>query len=187
MLARNPNLVVIARASAFSFKGKNKDIKSIAAKLNVANVLEGSVFRDENQLHVMARLVDANANSSMWSQTYDLDANDTHLLHNEIAKSVASVLRVEQPENVPVAASQPEALRHYLMGRHFHGRRAPGDLERAIRAVQICRGNRSRVHQCVGRTGWIALDVCRGAALRLDCHSRRNKVCPGQGFGTGPQ
>jgi TolB-like protein/Flp pilus assembly protein TadD len=132
VLARNPNLVVIARASAFSFKGKNTDIKSIAARLNVANVLEGSVLRDENQLLVTARLVDANTNSSLWSQTYDLEANDIQLLHNEVAKSVASALGVEQSQSLPVAAPQPAALSHYLRGRHFHGRRAPGDLERAV-------------------------------------------------------
>ena len=141
VLARNPNLVVIARASAFSFKGMNQDIKSIAARLNVANVLEGSVRRDGNRLHVMARLVNASADSSIWSQTYDVEAHDTHLLRNGIANSVASVLRVEQPENVLVASAKPEAFRHYLMGKHFYGRRAPGDLERAIQqfrsAVEI--------------------------------------------------
>jgi len=132
VLARNPNLVVIARASAFSFKGMNKDTKSIAVRLNVANVLEGSVSRDENRLHVEARLVDASAGISIWSQTYDLEANDTHLLQNRIANSVATILKVQQPENIPVASSKPEALKHYRMGQHFFGRRAPGDLGRAM-------------------------------------------------------
>ena len=152
VLARNPNLVVIASASAFSFKGMNKDIKVVAARLNVANVLEGSVRRDDNRLRVVTRLVNAKGNRSIWSHTYDLDANDVHSLHNTIANAVVSVLGVEQAENIPVAASKPEALRRYLMGKHFYGRRAPGDLERAIDQF------RSAVEIDPGLTnGWVGL------------------------------
>ena len=71
LLAQVPELRVIARTSSFSFKGKDVDIAEIARRLNVANVLEGSVRKSGDKLRITAQLVRASDSSHLWSQTYD--------------------------------------------------------------------------------------------------------------------
>src|SRR5262249_4919362 len=84
-LAHSRNLRVIARTSAFAFKGRNEDVRSIAAKLGVAYLLEGSVRRSENVLRITAQLVRASDGSNVWSQTYDRDLADVFNVQDEIA------------------------------------------------------------------------------------------------------
>ena len=71
LLAQVPELRVIARTSSFSFKGKEVDIAEIARKLNVANVLEGSVRKSGDKVRITAQLVRASDSSHLWSETYD--------------------------------------------------------------------------------------------------------------------
>jgi TolB-like protein/tetratricopeptide (TPR) repeat protein len=87
-------LQVAARTSAFSFKGKDTDIGTIARKLNVGAVLEGSVRRSAHTIRVTAQLIDAVTGFHLWSKTYDRDLGDVLKLQTEIATSVASALKV---------------------------------------------------------------------------------------------
>jgi serine/threonine-protein kinase len=93
-LSRINELQVAARTSAFSFKGKDTDIGTIARKLNVGTVLEGSVRRSVQRVRVTAQLIDALTGYHLWSQTYDRDLGDVLKLQTEIASAVASALRV---------------------------------------------------------------------------------------------
>jgi TolB-like protein/Flp pilus assembly protein TadD len=93
-LTRINELHVAARTSAFSFKGKDADIDTIARKLNVAAVLEGSVRRSTHTVRVTAQLVDAATGFHLWSQTYDRALGDVLALQTEIATSVANALKV---------------------------------------------------------------------------------------------
>jgi TolB-like protein/Flp pilus assembly protein TadD len=93
-LARINELQVAARTSAFSFKGKDTDIGTIARKLNVATVLEGSVRRAGNTVRVTAQLNSALTGYHLWSQTYDRGLGDVLKLETEIATAVAEALRV---------------------------------------------------------------------------------------------
>ena len=93
-LARINELQVAARTSAFSFKGKDTDISTIARKLNVASVLEGSVRRSGHTVRVTAQLNNAVTGYHLWSQTYDRDLGDVLKLQTEIASAVASALKV---------------------------------------------------------------------------------------------
>jgi serine/threonine-protein kinase len=93
-LSRINELQVAARTSAFSFKGKDTDIGTIARKLNVGTVLEGSVRRSVHRVRVTAQLIDALTGYHLWSQTYDRDLGDVLKLQTEIASAVASALRV---------------------------------------------------------------------------------------------
>jgi len=93
-LARINELQVAARTSAFSFKGKDTDIGTIARKLNVGSVLEGSVRRSGHTVRITAQLINAVTGFHLWSQTYDRDLGDLLKLQTEIAESVASALRV---------------------------------------------------------------------------------------------
>jgi TolB-like protein/Tfp pilus assembly protein PilF len=93
-LARINELQVSARTSAFSFKGKDVKIGTIARELNVGAVLEGSVRRSGHTVRVTAQLNNAVTGFHLWSQTYDRDLSDVLALQTEIANAVASALKV---------------------------------------------------------------------------------------------
>jgi len=93
-LAKINELQVAARTSAFSFKGTNTDIGTIAHKLNVASVLEGSVRRSGNTVRITTQLINAVTGFHLWSETYDRDLGDVLKLETEIAGAVASALKV---------------------------------------------------------------------------------------------
>jgi TolB-like protein len=94
-LARIDELQVAARTSAFAFKGKDTDIGTVARKLNVGAVLEGSVRRSAHTVRVTAQLINAVNGFHMWSQTYDRGLGDVLKLQTEIAEAVASALKVK--------------------------------------------------------------------------------------------
>jgi serine/threonine protein kinase/tetratricopeptide (TPR) repeat protein len=94
-LARINGLQVAARTSAFSFKGKDTDIGTIARKLNVGTVLEGSVRRSKNTVRITAQLIDTVTGFNLWSQTYDRTLGDLLKLQADIAEAVASALKVK--------------------------------------------------------------------------------------------
>jgi TolB-like protein/Flp pilus assembly protein TadD len=93
-LARINELQVAARTSSFYFKGERADLATIARKLNVASVLEGSVRRSGHTLRVAAQLNNAVTGYQLWSQTYDRDLGDVLKLQTEIANAVADALKV---------------------------------------------------------------------------------------------
>jgi serine/threonine-protein kinase len=93
-LARINELQVAGRTSSFYFKGEHADLGTIARKLNVASVLEGSVRRSGNTVRISAQLINAVSGFHAWSQTYDRDLGDFLKLQTEIANSVASGLKV---------------------------------------------------------------------------------------------
>ena len=76
LLAQLQQLQVIARSSSFSFKGRNLDVRTIASKLGVASVLEGSVRKSGNRLRVTAQLIRAADEAQLWSQTYERELTD---------------------------------------------------------------------------------------------------------------
>jgi TolB-like protein len=99
-LARINELQVAARTSAFSFKGKDTDIGTIARKLNVGAVLEGSVRRSGNTARITTQLINAVTGFHLWSQTYDRKLGDILALQTEIANAVAGALRVTLLDDV---------------------------------------------------------------------------------------
>jgi TolB-like protein/Flp pilus assembly protein TadD len=114
-------LQVAARTSAFSFKGKDTDIGTIARKLNVGAVLEGSVRRSANTIRVTAQLINAVTGFHLWSKTYDRDLGDVLKLQTEIATAVASALKVTLLGDVAAkvelgGTGNPAAFDAYLRG-----------------------------------------------------------------------
>jgi TolB-like protein/Flp pilus assembly protein TadD len=93
-LTRINDLRVAARTSSFAFKGTETDIGTIARKLNVGAVLEGSVRRSGHTIRVTAQLINATTGFQMWSQTYDYDLGDVLKLQTEIATAVAQALKI---------------------------------------------------------------------------------------------
>ncbi len=93
-LADINELQVAARTSSFSFQGEHPDIATVAHKLNVASVLEGSVRRSGHTVRITAQLIDAVTGFHLWSKTYDRDLGDVLKLQTEFATAVAEALKV---------------------------------------------------------------------------------------------
>ncbi len=94
-LSRLDQLQVAARTSSFSFKGQNVDVSTIAHKLNVGAVLEGSVRRAANTVRITVQLINAVSGFHMWSQTYDRNLTDILNVQAEVATSVAQQLQIK--------------------------------------------------------------------------------------------
>jgi TolB-like protein/Flp pilus assembly protein TadD len=133
-------LQVAARTSAFSFKGKDTDIGTIARKLNVGAVLEGSVRRSTHTIRITAQLINAVTGFHLWSKTYDRDLGDVLKLQTEIASSVASALKVTLLADVAAKVELggtriPAAFDAYLRGaKAFSSTHEAKDFPAAIAA-----------------------------------------------------
>jgi TolB-like protein/Flp pilus assembly protein TadD len=133
-------LQVAARTSAFSFKGTSTDIGTVARKLNVGAVLEGSVRRSEHTIRITAQLINAVTGFHLWSKTYDRDLGDVLKLQTEIATSVAGALKVTLLGDVAAKVElggtrNPAAFDAYLRGAKAYGSmRDAKDLPAAIAA-----------------------------------------------------
>jgi serine/threonine-protein kinase len=139
-LAEINELQVAARTSAFSFKGKDTDIGTIARKLNVGAVLEGSVRRSGNTVRITTQLINAVTGFQLWSKTYDRDLGDVLKLQTEIATAVASALKVTLLGDVAAKVElggtrNPAAFDAYLHGaKAFGSRHDAKDIPAAIAA-----------------------------------------------------
>ena len=133
LLAHANNLRVIARTSSFSFKDQNADIKTIAQRLTVSHVLEGSVRKSGDRVRITAQLIDGSTSAHVWSETYDRDIHDIFGVQREIAAAVADALRVKLARAAPRPAetTSTEAYEHYLQGRLLFNRRSGSDLLQA--------------------------------------------------------
>ena len=137
-LSRINELQVAARTSSFSFKGKDTDIGTIARKLNVEAVLEGSVRRSGHTVRITAQLNNAVTGYHLWSQTYDRDLGDVLKLQTEIADAVVSTLKVTLLGDVSAkielgGTHDPAAFDAYLRARRIHRTQHGGkDLQTAI-------------------------------------------------------
>jgi serine/threonine-protein kinase len=94
-LTRIPGLKVTARTSAFAFRGKEEDIRKIAAILDVRTVLEGSVRRAGNRIRVSAQLINAADGYHLWSERFDRELADVFAVQDEIASAIAGALHVK--------------------------------------------------------------------------------------------
>jgi len=125
-LAKIPQLKVAGRTSAFSFKGKNEDIRTIGQKLNVKMVLEGSVRKAGNQMRITAQLLNVDDGFHLWSETYDKDIEDVFAVQEDIARRIGEKLRLQIRESIP-KKSKPqnmEAYEMFLKGSFFFKRGA---------------------------------------------------------------
>ncbi|MCH7508435.1 MAG: hypothetical protein IIB68_01150 [Proteobacteria bacterium] len=118
LLAKVPELRVTSRSSAFSFKGQNLDVPTMAARLKVAYVLEGSVRKSGNQLRITAQLIEAVTDSHLWSETYNFELENIFAIQDEIAESVVGALKVQLLGEAPrTDTTSPEAYALYLQSK----------------------------------------------------------------------
>ena len=117
LLAKIPELRVTSRSSSFSFKGQIPDIPTVAEKLGVAHVLEGSVRKAGNKVRITAQLIEAATDTHLWSETYDRELTDIFAVQDEISATVVERLHVtllgEQPK---ARVAEIDAYNFYLRG-----------------------------------------------------------------------
>ena len=133
-LSRLSGSFVIARNTAFTFKGKNVDAKEIGKELGVRYVLEGSVQRDQNQVRVNAQLIDAESGGHLWAERFDKPLSNLFSMQDEIVASLASRLGAELITNEARRAERtpnPNSMDLYFQGMAWINKgRNPADTAR---------------------------------------------------------
>ena len=120
LLAKIPELRVISRSSAFSYKGKDIKLAQMGKELNVAHILEGSVRKAGNRVRITAQLIEARSDTHLWSETYDRQLEDIFAIQDEIAATVVEQLKITLLGEAPhVQEVDPEAYALYLQARHL--------------------------------------------------------------------
>jgi TolB-like protein len=94
LLAKIPNLKVIARTSSFAFKGKNDDVRVIGQTLGVKTVLEGSVRKSGDQIRITAQLIDVSDGTHIWSETYDRKLTDIFSIQDDVSAAIIEELQI---------------------------------------------------------------------------------------------
>jgi eukaryotic-like serine/threonine-protein kinase len=138
LLAKIPGLRVIARTSAFAFKGKHEDVRKIAVALGVTNVLEGSVRKAGTRIRVAVQLIAAADGSHLWSERYDRELADVFAVQDEIATAITAAFRVTLSQaSTPLRHYTPNlpAYESYLRALHDSQRWTPESLARARAAL----------------------------------------------------
>jgi serine/threonine protein kinase/tetratricopeptide (TPR) repeat protein len=138
-------LKVAARTSAFSFKGKSDDLRTIGEKLKVTTVLEGSVRRAGDRVRITVQLSDVQNGYQLWSERYDRQLKDIFDVQDEIAKAIANRLRVtlgglKADRLVEQATPNIDAYQLYLKGRALLDRRGasvPAGLQLLQKAAEL--------------------------------------------------
>jgi len=133
-LAQAKGLQVVARSSAFQFRGKSPDVRVAGRQLGVAAILEGSVSSAGGTVRVSAQLINVEDGFHVWSHTYAGAAEDVFTIRDQIAKAVSVALDVSSPARTTAAAYRPdvEAYDLYLKGQYFKERVTLDDLGRSI-------------------------------------------------------
>jgi len=140
-LAKIADLKVISRTSTVRYKRSAENLPEIAKQLGVANVLEGSVQRTGDQVHVNVQLIKAANDAHLWAEAYDRKLTDIFAVESEIAKTIAETLQAkliasEEHEISAKPTGSFEAHQLYLKGRYFWNRRTAKNLEQALSYFQ---------------------------------------------------
>ena len=145
-LSNIPGLRVAARTSTFLIAQTDSDIRTIGEKLNVAQVLEGSVRRQGDQVRITAQLVNVADGYHLWSKTYDRNATDLIKIQQEIATAVAesfaATLKIDTADKDNQASvTDVDAYGYYLLGRHHLRAATTPDLDQSVayfrRAIEL--------------------------------------------------
>jgi len=143
-LSKVSALFVIARNTAFTFKGRVMDVKEVAGALDVSHVLEGSVRKAGDRVRITAQLIDSKTGGHVWADRYDRELTDIFAIQDEISKAIVAALRVKLlPEEKKAietrGTSSVEAYNLYLMARQQWVSGTFGDFRRDEAIARICR------------------------------------------------
>ena len=137
-LAQIPTLKVVARTSAFAFRGQQQDARKIGQALATDHLLEGSLRRSGDHMRVTVQLIDARNGYHLWSASYDRPLTDTIKMQEDISRSVAQTLEirlsVDAADRLASRGSgSPAAYQSYLLGRHHQQERTVAANAQAVR------------------------------------------------------
>jgi transcriptional activator of cad operon len=123
-LAQIPTLLVVARTSAFAFRGQAEDARKIGKALDISHMLEGSIRRSGDRMRITVKLIDARTGYRLWSQDFDRPVDDAIKIQEDISRSVAATLRVRltadsERQFALRRMKNPRAYQLYLLGRHY--------------------------------------------------------------------
>jgi eukaryotic-like serine/threonine-protein kinase len=136
-LAKVEGLRVVARTSSFSFKGKNVNPSDVGKKLNVANVLAGSLRREGRHVRVTAELINARRDFRIWSETYERELQGVFALQDEITRAIVDALKIKLAISLPTREQRDtEVYDLYLQGLYFSNKGTEEDLRRALSFFQ---------------------------------------------------
>jgi adenylate cyclase len=142
-LSKISALEVIARNTAFQFKGQSPDVCDVARRLGVSHVLEGSVRKAGNRVRITAQLIDGLTGGHVWAERYDRDLTDIFAIQDEISKAIVDALKVKLLPEERQAIEQrgttsAEAYNLYLMARKYWVSGNYGDPRREELVIRIC-------------------------------------------------
>ena len=143
-LSKVSALSVVARNTAFTFKGGSVDVKEVAKTLGVTYVLEGSVRKAGNRVRITAQLIDGAAGDHVWADRYDRDLTDIFEIQDEISKAIVDALKIKLLPEEKKAIEQRgtnnvEAYNLYLMARQQWVSGNFGDPRRDEAIVRVCK------------------------------------------------
>ncbi len=143
-LSKVSALSVVARNTAFTFKGKAVDVSQIGRQLGVGHVLEGSVRKAGNRVRITAQLIDAAAGDHLWAERWDRDLTDIFALQDEISQAIVAALKLRLlPEEKKAierrGTDNAEAYNLYLMAKQYLVTGNVGDARREEAILRLCR------------------------------------------------
>jgi TolB-like protein len=135
-LAHIPTLRVVARTSAFAFRGQGEDVRKIGKALDTNHILEGSLRRSGNRMRITVQLIDARTGYHLWSEDFDRPVDDAIKIQEDISRSVAGTLQVRltadsERQFAARRTTDSQAYQMYLLGRHY-AQLLPESTARAI-------------------------------------------------------
>jgi adenylate cyclase len=142
-LSQISTLGVVARNTAFTFKGQSVDVEELARKLGVSHVLEGSVRKAGGKVRITAQLIDGATGEHVWADRYDRDLEDIFAIQDEISKAIVGALKLKLLPEEKKAIEQrgttsAEAYNLYLLARQYWVTGNHGDPRREERVMRIC-------------------------------------------------
>ncbi|WP_155263719.1 TIR domain-containing protein [Sphingomonas segetis] len=142
-LSKISALGVVARNTAFTFKGQSVDVADVARKLGVSHVLEGSVRKAGGRVRINAQLIDGATGEHLWAERYDRDLEDIFAIQDEISKAIVQALKLKLLPEEKKALEQrgttcAEAYNLYLLARQYWVTGNHGDPRREERVMRIC-------------------------------------------------
>ena len=142
-LSKVSALAVIARNTAFTFKGQSVDVCDVARKLGVSHVLEGSVRKAGNRVRVTAQLIDGASGGHIWADRYDRDLTDIFAIQDEISQAIVAALKVkllpaEKQAIENRGTGNADAYNLFLMARQYWIDGDFGESGRERRVIRIC-------------------------------------------------
>ena len=143
-LSKVSALFVVARNTAFTFKGKNVMVPQIARELSVSYVLEGSVRKAAGRVRITAQLIDGGTGGHVWAERYDRDLNDIFALQDEISEAIVNALKLK------LLPAEKKAIEHrgtdnvdaynlLLMARQHYTTGFMSDVRKADTVIRLCR------------------------------------------------